>query len=709
MDKENIHLPQDADTYSIGAGLSVYAKSDIKNLITINNNKAHYFANQAKKFRDEAKVHCENAKNYAESNSNVTYDQLIDLRTVLETEINKKQEIGDYALKKELPQNVSELENDLSYTTQDEVTSLVDEVRLPDLSGNADKFLFTDGKELSWEKIPREMMFSTKLLDHILTYEESKGWALQGTYVYKDAVAGSRYGYPDFYAKCLEEYNEATNTETVNDVVIKVHSNGHKFFDIADKASIEEFYNIYGTAWFYGIDTENERVLLPRNNYFEQATGIASEVGDNVKAGLPNIIGMGSATWSASLELNGALYALSSSSTGGAYSKTAASGTREGFDASLSNSIYGNSDTVQPNAVKKLLYICVGNTTSESVITDVVDVTTTENDTVPLFTGQYFDFKPNNLCWLKAGEQANSGSIYATCYNELINELTNPKYGLKVIETSAMQSDVDYSEYWKVNQDKMYFICPTAMSIKFYNDTAPVVGNGYSLGLMGYSKTYGDNVFTNLYESDTGSGVLSEYYLSSGEPQLVGGTVSGGTGGAYNNSTYVGVTTDSTKSGIEAHLVENTTAQLYFKVANAVENLELLDVGEVMTSLANKVDINSKIIDGQWVYSPITLTTSTSTAQTLDLSTYLPNDNYNYEVLFVTRLYRDGDCNLDISTDLFGNSPFKISFVNTNARQAWQQVILPVGIGRFLTTTTSTTAGTMQVGAWGYRRLGTNE
>ena len=37
-------------------------------------------------------------------------------------------------------------------------------------------------------------MFDTVLKDHILTYEESKGLALQGTYVYKEAIAGSRYG-----------------------------------------------------------------------------------------------------------------------------------------------------------------------------------------------------------------------------------------------------------------------------------------------------------------------------------------------------------------------------------------------------------------------------------------------------------------------------------------------------------------------------------
>ena len=41
--------------------------------------------------------------------------------------------------------------------------------------------------------------------DHILSTEESKGCAPLGTYVYKEPASSNRYGYPDFYAKCMEE------------------------------------------------------------------------------------------------------------------------------------------------------------------------------------------------------------------------------------------------------------------------------------------------------------------------------------------------------------------------------------------------------------------------------------------------------------------------------------------------------------------------
>ena len=597
-------------------------------------------------------------------------------------------------------------------------------------------------------------MFDTILKDHILTYEESKGWALQGTYVYKSAVAGSRYGYADFYNKCLEEYGNANTIGTPNvtikgslscvdgvlsgfsasnyaviekvpsnistlEIVFKVKSgsnvsgynsicgqetgnyttpqmtsgtgsmsfgipssseswgtgvksmtltanttywfkgewtgaekifsystdgvtwttssveqtacvwtaplaigidydpnnsskywtgsidlnesyiningerwwnggltyknpNGHQFYNISQKDVLDEIFNQSGTAWFYGIDTENERVFLPRNNYFEQVTADSSEVGQSVEAGLPNITG-----WVNTEEgyVGGAFYIEGSRGGGCNNGSNQYNGVR--FDASRSSEVYGNSDTVQPPAVKKLLYICVGNTESVSSVTDVVEVTTTENDTTPLFTGMYFDFTPNNVSWLKAGEQKNSGGVYTFCYNELVNELTIPKYGLKVINEADMIVGVDYSEYWKVNQDEMTFTTPTAISNKAYSDIAPVVGNGYALGLTtnGTSTTSGINAI----------GYSSSHWFY-GRTTNVSNIKLPATQGVENtvsDNTLFGITPVKGESGIEAHLQENITAQLYFKVANAVQNLELLDVGEVMEAVA---DIGSNAV-----------------------------------------------------------------------------------------------------------------
>lgn len=589
-------------------------------------------------------------------------------------------------------------------------------------------------------------MFDTVLKDHILTYEESKGLALQGTWVYKKAIAGSRYGYADFYNKCLEEYKDSSNekqwlksnitnvgsvvdnqgvlsgfsstswavlpnnfnvgssawelvvsfttgtigadqyivnssslayqpfgiwlsaggkisasgyvnnstttlftisgssvlsantkyfvslsynsitgytlglgtsldnlsvegTSTVttpintgynialgadfsadgayyngaftgsidlNESYININgerwwtgidtltknSNGHLFYDISQKDRVDEVFTSTGTAWFYGVDTENERIFLPRNNWFEQATTDESEVGNFVEAGLPNITGAASSWTTKALSDNSALYAYDGK---GSYIGGGVSANGLAFDASRSNSIYGKSDTVQPNAVKKLLYICVGNTESVSSVTDVIDVTTTENDTTPLFTGMYFDFTPNNVSWLKGGRTVDGADIYAFVYNELVNILNGEtKYGeLKVIDEADMIAGIDYSLYWKVNQTDMTFTTPTAISNKALSGA--VVGNGMTLGLTNGSQNGG-------LGANTSNGYLGAYSDKYGVD--VGVTTS-----TNIITNTLGVTTDPTKSGI---IAEQSTSQLYFKVANAVQNLELLNVGQVM-------------------------------------------------------------------------------------------------------------------------------
>ena len=605
-------------------------------------------------------------------------------------------------------------------------------------------------------------MFDTKLVDRVLSYTESRGWALQGTYVYKEAVAGSRYGYPDFYQKCVKEYGEsedyivfdpydnvningtltstngvltgfsagnyaitksditldgdtweivtnfklpssvtnnvanniiypkdtatkgvgiyarftadgiyvymnissdgvtndiannyydstytntlkaskkytaklyftgseykldiseddgntyinhltvasdvkiswtnpitlgfsttsttAVNIESIdlnkcyvknNDSIIwkgtagegsiKKHSNGHIFYDITSKGKIDDFYANDGIAWYYGIDKENERIFLPRTKHFAFTGGV---MGNGMALGFTNgsidtyIMG-----WDNTYGVNSNF-----SSSGGVVGENKAS--------SAINNGAGNLLGITTDPTKsgitletddsKYLYICVGNTNVESAVTDVVDVTTTENDTVPLFTGMYFDFTPNNVSWLKAGQQANSGGIYTFTYNELVNILNGEtKYGdLKVINVADMVTGEDYSLYWKVNQTDMTFITPTAISNKALS--GGVMGNGMALGLT---------------DGTTNTGLRWSTSVSvSADVNSYGTNVGGSTGGhTFGKDESLGITTDPTKSGIVA---EQSTSQLYFKVANAVQNLELLDVGEVLESLADKI------------------------------------------------------------------------------------------------------------------------
>ena len=265
-------------------------------------------------------------------------------------------------------------------------------------------------------------LFDTKLADHILEGDEALGWALQGTTVYKT-------DYPDFYERCLQEYNNSTLLDN-----IYTNNNGHKFYDISYKSTIDAEFEQTGSAWMYGIDQENECIFLPRNIWFEQAIGNTSEVGQSVEAGLPNITGTVT-SWNGNVNI-GFGSSTGTFSTISVHSKTRTSTESDnntsgqtGFsmDASKASPVYGKSNTVQPAAVKKLLYICVGNTVQSEVVIDLSKEIELNN---PFFIGQsqYFEVEPNNLSWLKSDGSYHTKDMYPSMYEYI---LENVKAGTK--------------------------------------------------------------------------------------------------------------------------------------------------------------------------------------------------------------------------------------------------------------------------------------
>ena len=369
-----------------------------------------------------------------------------------------------------------------------------------------------------------------------------------------------------------------------------------------------------GTAWFYGVDIENERIFLPRNNYFEQAS--TTNVGQSIEAGLPNITGshtQGLGSWNDGGTATGAFY------RGGGSGEIGSSGTAIKkysvyFDASLSNPIYGKSNTVQPNAVKKLLYICVGNTEASSII-EVQEITTTSNDTIPLFTAQYFDFEPNNASWLKASSKSTNGSIYKSCYSTLVNclygENTN---NIKVIDIDNMVTGVDYSCYWKVDQTSQSFITPDIATMYTNNrilvdkkaptDTDPTWYNLYSDGWLeqgGKVATAVDKSFIVNLVKDFNDATYSCNITLLSTTTTVNNNAVGPvwiSSITQTNFTCVNDTWDGTLLWRACGYTEipdpsqyTQNVNLYFKVANAVENLQLLDAGKVIESLNNKIDL----------------------------------------------------------------------------------------------------------------------
>lgn len=143
-----------------------------------------------------------------------------------------------------------------------------------------------------------------------------------------------------------------------------------------------------------------------------------------------------------------------------------------------------------------------------------------------------------------------------------------------------------------------------------------------------------------------------------------------------------------------------------------------LPMGEIYgmkadTNLNNLSDIGKKVIDGQWINSSMQLSSAIAKGNyTIDLSEYLPNDNYNYEILITCEAYKgdvSGSFAAYVSSDLIEHSVC-VARNSTYSRGSACSVVLPVNQTRKIYYNIANTVSDMNVVfyAVGYRRIGTN-
>lgn len=162
-------------------------------------------------------------------------------------------------------------------------------------------------------------------------------------------------------------------TETIAGITITYYrsSDGHKIVLADQETNAAAIFSSTGVAWYYILDTANQRFKLPRTKF--GIIGLRDGVGNYVGAGLPNITGVigqyDCAVGTYNISRSGAFYAVNQNSRSMMYDRLSASNTYgdTGFDASRSNSIYGSSTTVQPPATQQYLYFYVGGFTKTAV------------------------------------------------------------------------------------------------------------------------------------------------------------------------------------------------------------------------------------------------------------------------------------------------------------------------------------------------------
>lgn len=120
-------------------------------------------------------------------------------------------------------------------------------------------------------------------------------------------------------------------------------------------------------------------VRLPKITGIIEGTTSVSALGDLVAAGLPNITGTFSSDNTAGGNSATGAFSLSTTSTYGTNANLGSRYSLFEFDASDSNSIYGNSTTVQPQTIKVLFYIVIANSTKTEIESDIDQIATDLN------------------------------------------------------------------------------------------------------------------------------------------------------------------------------------------------------------------------------------------------------------------------------------------------------------------------------------------
>ena len=469
-----------------------------------------------------------------------------------------------------------------------------------------DKLFYLDDNGNTIEfKTSGEKIGKVVLFDHVLTYRESEGFAQLGTYVYKEAIAGSRYGYPDFYEKYVKEYQEA-----VADGIYLKHENGHVFYDIANKSEVDAVYEATGIAWAYGVDTENERIFLPRNDFYPNDRAISLDDPKNLD--WSNVVTVSSLPYTVTqdgwwlhygINQNGTVaingvnvdqYSYAANNWPGHQSVqikvksgdviSLVTGSAPTFKMFIPYEVVEESSGILQN---KNAYMVVGNTANEEAITDIVDLTTTENDTLPLFFSQY-----SQQDMTTSGAFVNAslgtyldGSYWTTAYAEIEKMGIGANFDAGTIKAYGDESITDYDLV--LNSENMTFRLPLLNGTEgqFLKGTVPVAGNGVTLGLT-------DGTTNTGLVCGSANGALTNYI---GNYNTDIGTSF--TGSNLNSSKTLGVTTDETKSGLIAN-VDATVPEgwnLYYKLNNVVQNAQAVDLANITSALSKKVSVDNLV------------------------------------------------------------------------------------------------------------------
>ena len=228
------------------------------------------------------------------------------------------------------------------------------------------------------------------------------------------------------------------------DYIADLYDSGNYTAIFDTEANWQAAVTTYGECGKFVYDSVNNTVRLPKISGFIEA-GTTSTVGNLVQAGLPNITGSlirGSSGTVGIYNAGTGAFSVSTSSSQGIYGTTSSGFyTDVDLDASNSNSIYGNSNTVQPQAIKVLYYIVVSTTTKTSIDVDIDEIATDLNGKADVdLLNINASCKPIDGQWVKAdtiiASSVTANNNTGVLEYSLSSYLPNDNYNYEVIFTA---------------------------------------------------------------------------------------------------------------------------------------------------------------------------------------------------------------------------------------------------------------------------------
>lgn len=322
----------------------------------------------------------------------------------------------------------------------------------------------------------------------------------------------------------------------------------------------------------YNYDTDGTTITSIRLPLVININGLVdmSNAGMIKDESLPNIKGTTACnTFKQNGTTTGAFYVTDRGS--GTYSSAAIVGCAD-FDASLSSSTYQDNAPVQQEAIQYpyFIQIATGQET-ENNIKDTLEL----NNPFTFGMNIYFKGEMENISWLKSNGQQNLKALYPDFYNWVLTNANAGKDGFK-LSTASDITDYDFV----VNTTNETFRLPLKNGQEGVFASG-VKGNGFGIHLTNGSQQ-GDLVGLG--------GSTNIAYNTDGVNASIGTSYTTGTRSLFDNLKTIGVTTDSSKSGMVVDTTVPAGYNLYYYVGVVIKNEGLINAGRIGEILPTKLD-----------------------------------------------------------------------------------------------------------------------